>query len=490
MAYSVLIIEDEAILAKKIGKYLRLNGMHTEIVGTGQAGVDALATFQPDAVLLDFNLPGGLNGLQVLAHIRCFDPHVKVIMVTGHGNERLAVDAMKAGAFDYLSKPMMLSELKLLLEKAMEQHQRDSQLDYFSAKIAEAGSLNALVGQSTAITQTKEHIRRIILGSRSLKSAAPPAVLITGETGTGKELVARALHFDGCRAQQPFIELNAATIPSQLVEAELFGYERGAFTGAAGRKAGLVEAADGGTLFLDEIGELALPTQAKLLRLLEDQRVRRLGSVRDKQVSLQIVTATNRSLREMVRNGTFREDLFFRLNTLCIELPPLRNRSGDAPLLAEHFLAELQRKYGKSGMILSADASAAIDAYTWPGNVRELRNTLEQAVMLATGAKILAEQLNIPRFEFAPRSGWAQPEGSDHPVSPGPVQTESSSPPDSNAYLFKSDDSALSRTLPELERLTIENALKAVDGNVSKAARQLGISRDQLRYRLEKYRLE
>ncbi len=485
MSFSVLIVEDEAILAKKIGKYLRQNGMVTEIVGTGQAGIDALESFQPDAVLLDFNLPGAFNGLQVLERIQAFDSNVKVIMLTGHGNVRLAVDAMKAGAFDYLSKPMMLSELKLLLHKAMDQHKRDNQLDYFNGKIAENGSLAALLGQSAALVKTKDQIRRILQGNQSLKNAAPPAVLITGETGTGKQLVARALHFDGPRARQPFIELNAATIPPQLVEAELFGYERGAFTDAGGRKVGLVEAADGGTLFLDEIGELALPVQAKLLKLLEDQRVRRLGSVRDKQVNIQILTATNRSLREMVNNGSFREDLFFRLNTLCLELPPLRDRQGDPLLLAGHFLADLQRKYGKTGMRLSDDASAAIDAYPWPGNVRELRNILEQAVMLARGVEIRAEQLNFP--QTGATTEQSLPKSSGRPVSD--TGTTASSSPAQPASASRAD-SLPSATLAELERQTIERALQAVDGNVSKAARRLGISRDQLRYRLEKYRVE
>jgi len=486
MSYSVLIIEDEAILAKKIAKYLRQNGMNTEVVGTGQAGVDALETFQPDAVLLDFNLPGELDGLQVLERIQAFDPNVKVIMVTGHGNVRLAVDAMKAGAFDYLSKPMMLSELKLLLDKASQQNRRDNQLDYLSGKIAENGSLEALLGRSPSIARVKDQIRRILLGGQSLNASAPPAVLITGETGTGKELVARALHFDGPRAHRPFIELNAATIPPQLVEAELFGYERGAFTDAAGRKAGLVEAADGGTLFLDEIGELALPIQAKLLKLLEDQRVRRLGSVREKQVNLQIITATNRSLRKMVQQGRFREDLLFRLNTLCVELPPLRERHGDPLLLAEQFLADMQRKYGKSGMVLSDEAKAAISDYAWPGNVRELRNTLEQAVMLATGFEILAEQLNFPQAETPPGSARPPTDGVDYAR---PRESDPADRPRASADPVAAS-SATSRTLPEVERQTIESALRAVDGNVSKAARQLGISRDQLRYRLDKYRQE
>lgn len=463
MGYGVLLIEDEAILAKKIAKYLTKNEFEVRLAGTGQDGLDALSQFLPDAIILDFNLPGELNGLDVLERIHSFDAGIKVIMVTGQGNVRLAVDAMKAGAYDYLSKPIVLSELKLLLDRAISENRKAGQMSYFQDKQATAAGIDQIVGQSSSILQMKEQISRINESCQRIQSGTPPAALITGETGTGKELVARAIHFSGARKEQAFIELNAATIPNHLVESELFGYERGAFTDAHQRKLGLVEAADGGTLFLDEIGELDLVVQAKLLKLLEDQTVRRLGSLRDCRVNIQIVTATNRSLLEMVEQGKFRQDLYYRLNTLSVIVPPLRERTGDIALLAQHFIEQMKHKYGKPHLVLSAGAQIAMQQYGWPGNVRELRNAIEQAVLQCADDEITPAQFNFP------------------------VTTSTESKELEQSTVAESDADV---TLPEMERILIEKTLQEVDGNVSKAARRLGISRDRLRYKIEKYHIE
>ena len=329
--------------------------------------------------------------------------------------------------------------------------------------------IEQIIGKCAAIQQLKTQIARITDAGRRLTNGTPPAVLITGETGTGKELVARALHFGGPRGKEPFIELNVATIPPNLLESELFGYERGAFTDARERKLGLVEAANGGTLFLDEIGELDLAVQAKLLKLLEDHKVRRLGSVRNYSVDIQIVTATNRSLRNMVAEGTFRDDLFFRLNTLTLPVPPLRERDGDILILARNFVALFGRKYDKPGLKLGDSAGAVLMHYHWPGNVRELRNMMEQAVLLCDSREISAEHFAIPKD--------VRLQG----VSPHPPSTRPRQPV---------NDSAPGATLQEVERDLLERTLREVDGNVSKAARRLGISRDQLRYRIEKYGLD
>ncbi len=465
MSYGVLIIEDEAILAKTIAKYLSQHGFETRVVDNGRDGLETLGSFLPYAVLLDFNLPGELNGLDVLERIRQYDSSIKVIMVTGQGNVRLAVDAMKAGAYDYLSKPIVLSELKILLDRAIDQNRKESQLSYYHEKQATQSDIEQIIGECQAIRQVKAQIARIIDASRRLTVGPPPAVLITGETGTGKELVAGALHFGGPRGKEPFIELNAATLPSHLVESEIFGYERGAFTDARERKLGLVEAADAGTLFLDEIGELDLSVQAKLLKLLEDRKVRRLGSVRDHTVDIQIVTATNRSLSEMVEQGLFRGDLFFRLNTFTLHVPPLRERDGDILILARYFMSQFAKKYNKADLRISGSAAEAIMRYHWPGNVRELRNMMEQALLLCDGDEISAQH-----FAFQ-QSASLQPSRSSSKQNPS----------------LNTDNGA---TLPAVEKDLIERTLHEVDGNVSKAARRLGISRDQLRYRIEKNALQ
>ncbi len=474
MGYAVLIIEDEAVLAKKVSKYLQQQGFDIRVAVNGVQGLENLTSFQPDAVLLDFNLPGSLNGLEVLERIQSIEPGIKVIMITGYGNLRLAVDAMKAGAYDYLSKPIVLSELKLLLDRMLSQRQTEEQLSYFRERQASEGDIERIIGESDAIREVKDRITKITTAMQGLAyGRSPPSVLVTGETGTGKELVARALHFAGPRKHSPFVELNAANLPAHLVESELFGYEKGAFTDARERKIGLMEAANGGTLFLDEIGELDVAIQAKLLKLLEDHKVRRLGSLRDVPIDLQIITATNQTLQELVKNGRFREDLLFRLNTLTIDIPPLRERRTDILLLTNHFMQQFMHKYGKEGLELSDAVHHSLLQHDWPGNVRELRNRVEQAVLLCEGAVLHTDHFNLPVIR-----------------TPSVAQPIDSDPDGKPPLLGTNGDMPTISTLQEMERAMIQQTMNEVDGNVSKAARRLGISRDRLRYRLEKYQLE
>jgi len=480
MSYGILIIEDEVVLAKKIAKYLTQNGYEVRVAGNGQDGMKMMETFLPDVVLLDFNLPGGMNGLEVLRRIRVSDPNSKVILVTGQGDIQLAVDAMKSGAYDYLSKPIMLSGLKILLERALGKEQKENLLSYYQGKEATQIDLEKIVGQCAAINRIKAQIKRITEAGRRLTQGTPPPVLITGETGTGKELVARAIHFGGLRNKAPFTELNLATIPSHIVESELFGFERGAFTDAHERKMGLVESANGGTLFLDEIGELPLAIQVKLLKLLEGYEIRRLGSIRSQKVDIQIVSATNRSLKDLVAAGTFRADLLFRLNTLNVDVPPLRERGEDIIILARHFARLFGQKYDRPCLELDESAGAEIVRYQWPGNVRELRNKMEQAVLLCDGQTIAAEHLDIPR-ELRIRETSVV-------ASPG-VPRRRADDYTSKATPMEDNQLAPGTTLEEAERDLVKRALREVGGNVSKAARRLGISRDQMRYRIEKYAL-
>jgi len=466
MSQGILIVEDEAILAKNIKRYLERHGYEVRIARTGEDGIAQFEDFKPDMVLLDFNLPGA-DGLEVLERIRALDSRVKVILITAHGNVRIAVDAMKAGAYDYLGKPVNLGELKLLIDKAVGQDRLEGALSYYRDRQAGGSGLDKILGGSPAIQRLKERIGQLLDAERRLAEGAPAPVLITGETGTGKELVARALHFDGARKPRPFVEINCASIPPHLVESELFGHERGAFTDARERKLGLVESAHGGTLFLDEVGDLEPAVQVKLLKLLEDKIVRRLGSVRDHKVDIRIVAATNRPLEDLIRQGKFRSDLYFRLRVVAVEVPPLRERGQDAVSIAEHFLDLHGRRYGKPRLRFSAEARAAILRQAWPGNVRELRNVVEQAVLVAPGEVIGAVHLAC------------------QPACPVAEACELKDATGDMVALLGNGGIKLA----EVERGLLVQALRSAAGNVTRAAKSLGISRDTLRYRMEKYDL-
>jgi two-component system response regulator AtoC len=453
MTLAVLIVDDEAVLAKNMAVYLQRQGFDVQCAGSAEEGLERLASFRPDAVVLDFNLPG-IDGLQMLARLRALEPGLAVIMITGHGSVELAVDAMKAGALDFLTKPVPLARLRLLLERAAGAARRDSALDYYRRRDADGAALDALQGESPGMLRLKAMLRQLLEAEARLADGLAPAVLVRGETGTGKELVARALHFSGPRRARPFVELNCAALPAQLLESELFGHERGAFTDARERKLGLVETAEGGTLFLDEIGDMDPALQAKLLKLLEERTVRRLGSVREQAVDVRIVAATHRPLDQLVREGRFRADLYFRLRVVQLELPPLRERGDDVLLLARSFLALHAQRYRRPVPELTAAAEQLLRRHAWPGNVRELRNLLEQAVLLGHGP-------TLDRADLAPWSDAA-------PADPVPTAAA---------------------TLPALERQALVQALERCGGNVSQAARELGISRDTLRYRIDKHGL-
>jgi len=464
MSYSVLVIEDEPVLARNIALYLARQGLSCQLAESGEQGLALLDEQRPDVVVLDHNLPGK-PGLEVLRQLREREPHLPVVMTTGHGSEQVAVDAMKGGAFDYLIKPVSLHQLKQTLDRAMQSQRQAQELLHLRRSLggapASAHGVDALLGDSAAMQKLRLRLRQILEAEAHAPGGALPAVLILGDTGTGKELVARALHFDGPRGAGPFVEINCASLPSQLVEGELFGHERGAFTDARERRMGLVEAAHGGTLFLDEIGELELATQAKLLKLLEDRSVRRLGSVRPTPVDIRILAATNRRLDELVQAGQFRRDLYFRLHALRVDLPPLQARGDDVLQLAQHFLARCARRYGKPQLRFAHEALQALSAYRWPGNVRELANVVEQCVMLSTDAVIEADELGLP---VAPDTRL-------------------------DAQGRQAAAGAQADTLPDVERRLLLDALQRNGWNVTRAARALGISRDTLRYRIEKFGL-
>lgn len=452
---NILIVDDEEVFARNAAKFLEKSGHSVLTAATAGAGLESFGRTPPDVVVLDYRLPDD-DGVSVIRKIRALDGMVPILMITGHGSIELAVEAMKAGANDLLTKPVSLAELRQRVEQFAEILRSSRRLSYFETK--ERQSAHAIIGDSSAMVEMRQRLARIanVDGVESL-----PPVLILGETGTGKELVARALHFESARASQAFIELNCAAIPDHLLESEMFGHERGAFTDAKERRIGLIEAADGGTLFLDEIGEMDLGLQAKLLKVIEDGRFRRLGAVQERQVNLRIVAATNQNLEEKIRQGAFRADLFFRLRVLQIDVPPLRERGDDVLVLARHFLAHFGRRYGREDIHLSGAAEAAMLAHRWPGNVRELRNVVEQAVLLTASREIGPKDLMLPGV----------PAGTPGTITDLP----NSSPNDADSLLDK------------VEKEMLQQALSKAAGNVSKAARELGISRDTLRYRMEKH---
>ena len=468
MSHAILIIEDEPTIAKNMSTYLTRYGFEVRVANCAEDGLAAVETFKPDIVVLDFNLPG-MNGIEALGRLRQTAGDLKTIMITGHGSVELAVEAMKAGAYDFLTKPVSLSQLKLLLEKALGQERMEEALSYYRRKEQEDSRINdTMLGESPPMRALKATIEQVLEAERDLSDVDAPAVLITGETGTGKEVVARALHFGGPRSDKPFVEINCASIPAQLLESELFGHERGAFTDAKERKLGLVETADGGTLFLDEIGDMDLALQAKLLKLLEEKTVRRIGSLRDYRVNIRIIAATHRPLEQLAQEGKFRSDLFFRLRIIHLQVPPLRERGNDILLLANHFLQVQGARYRKPGLTLSAEVQAILVRHRWSGNVRELRNIIEQAVLLTRGRTIEPMHINLSANIGAPASGI--------------VATD-------EEFFSPSSSPADDLPLADIERGLLLKALQKTNWNVTRAGKLLGLSRDTMRYRIDKFQL-
>jgi len=456
---SILILEDEAVLARTLAKAFSRQGFEAHHAGSIAAARQIAADVSLDIALLDLRLPDG-SGLEVLDHLIAADPNLPVIMMTAHGSVSDAVDAMQRGARDYVQKPFELDELQLKVESAVRGARQRREISYYRER---ENAASAILGGSAAAERLRALVTRI--GKMTLGPGNPaPTILLLGETGSGKGHVARALHASSGRREGPFIEVNCTALPENLVEAELFGYEKGAFTDAKTARAGLFETAEGGTLFLDEIGHISPPLQAKFLKAIEDKCVRRIGANAVRRIDVQIVAATNRDLEAAVRLGEFREDLFQRLCVAVIRIPPLRERDGDPVRLAHTLLDEACKRYGLPSRALSVDAEAEIAHYGWPGNVRELANTMERVVLFSDRDPVQMEDLGLPvvgdtRIAIAP-TGAVQIDFPDCGIS-----------------------------LEAVERALLERALDKAAGNQSAAARLLGISRDTLRYRMEKFDL-
>ena len=462
MTNTVLVVDDEEVLAGAMGEYLRRFGYAVNVRSTGEEGLKAIDQEPPDIVVLDYRLPR-MDGLEVLRRIKASRPEVEVILLTAHGTVENAVEAMRVGAFDYLSKPLDLEELRLVVGKALHSVRQSQELDYLRSRVDPENPSREIVGESEKIFEVKKLIQQIA-AIEAISGKESPAILLTGETGTGKELVARSIHSRSPRANKPFVEINCAAIPNALLEAELFGYEKGAFTDAKANKIGLFEAADGGTLFLDEISSLDLNLQAKLLKAIEERSVRRLGSIQMRRFDVMLITATNQPLEQAIQEKNFREDLYYRLKVLEVCLPPLRERGNDAVTLAEHFVKLHARRYNRGPKVLSAAAASVIARYAWPGNVRELSNIIERAVLLKAGATIEPDDLAL------------------RPASRSEAPSQ-----DSDSII--TIDLSKGIVLEDLERTIIEAVLGRTGWNRTRAANLLGLSRETLRYRIEKYDL-
>jgi two-component system, NtrC family, response regulator AtoC len=441
---TVLVVDDEPLIRWSLVNRLKEEGYRTAEAGTANEAV-AQHRDGVDLVLLDFALPDA-NGLAVLKQIKESDPDTLVIMLTANTEVGVAVEAMKSGAFHYANKPFDLDEIMVLVEKALETTQLRREVRVLRARQAQPYSPASIVGESPTMKSVRALLERIA-------SSPASTVLLTGESGTGKDL-----HYSSNRASKPFMNITCSALPETLLESELFGHERGAFTGADRQKRGLIESADGGTVFLDEIGEMVPLLQAKLLRFLEEKSFKRVGGSQDIKVDVRVVAATNRSLQEEVKKGHFREDLYYRLNVMSVALPPLRERKGDIAPLIDYYIDTFNVEFRKRIHGVSPTTMTALEAYPWRGNVRELRNALERAMLLADG-----NELNESHFPMLA-------------AGDGELSTAMALPIEGI-------------NLEALERSLVVQALERSSWNQTKAATLLGLNRDQIRYRIEKFEL-
>ncbi len=444
---TILVIDDEALIRRTVGKRLQSAGYEVVEAETGRQALERAAN-GVDLAILDYRLPD-IDGLAVLKQLKQLDPDILVILLTAYANVESAVAAMKLGAFHFLNKPFDLEALAALVEQALETTQLRREVRRLRASQAQPYSLDRIVGTSPQITEFKALLRQI--------STSPAStVLLTGESGTGKDLAAKVLHYTSARANKPFVNITCSALPETLLESELFGHERGAFTDARQQKRGLLESADGGTVFLDEIGEMPPILQAKLLRFLEEKALRRLGGSADIRVDVRVVAATNRTLEDEVRTGRFREDLFYRLNVLPLKLPALRTHISDLPALIAFYVDAFNREFKKNVKGASDATLRLLAGYGWPGNVRELRNAVERAMLLTQTDMLEPEQFPQVSVRDLTHSMELPAEGLD---------------------------------LEQVERGLVLQALERTGWNQTRAAKLLGLNRDQIHYRIEKFKL-
>jgi two-component system, NtrC family, response regulator PilR len=448
----ILVIDDEASMREMLAIMLRKEGYAVEIAANRNTAAAMLDRGPVHMVITDIKLPDG-DGIEILRHVKAASPETAVVVMTAYGTTETAVAALKLGAQDYLVKPFDVDELKIVVRNALEKQQLEEENILLKAEFRVQHGLDRIVGASPRMTKLFDLVRSV--------AGTSSTILVQGESGTGKELVAKAVHALSPRRDAPFVSVNCAALPENLLESELFGHMKGAFTDAHQTKKGLFETAHRGTLMLDEVGEMPLSMQVKLLRVLQERRVRRLGANEEVEVDVRMIAATNRSLEDLVRDRRFREDLYYRLNVIPILVPPLRERAEDISLLARHFLDRFSREMGKAALKISEEAMGLLRRYAWPGNVRELENVIERAVALETTGTILPDRL--PETLFAP-AGTARDEGPD----------------------FR-EGFSLDRHLEAIEAGLLRRALAEAEGNRATAAKLLGVTPRSLRYLIRKH---
>jgi two-component system response regulator AtoC len=448
-AAKILVVDDEPGMLEMLSRSLGDEGYRVLTVDRGEGALAKVREEKPEVVLLDIRMPG-MDGIETLGRIRQFDKESSIIILTAYGSMDTVVEAMKLGAYDYITKPFDLEGLKSLIKGVLEA-KRLARKVAPPKRLEERYKLENIVGKNPRMFEVYKRIGRVVDNKAT--------VLIRGETGTGKELVARAIHFNGILREGPFVAVDCASLPEDLLESELFGHEKGAFTGAITKKLGKFELASGGTLFLDEIGNLNLATQAKLLRALQEKKIERVGGTKPIKIEVRIIAATHRDLEKAVREGSFREDLYYRLNVVLINLPPLRERKDDIPLLVEHFLRRYRSESQGRLKYVPLKTMDLLMRYDWPGNVRELENVIERAVVMGKGDAILAEDLPLEIRKTSNLSHLTLPSGRF----------------------------SLKERVGQLEKELILNALKETHWVQTKAAKLLGISRRIIKYKMEKY---
>jgi len=449
MKFKILIVEDEKNMVWALTNALKQDGYQIESVLRGDQAISAIEKFDPDLVLLDIKLPGK-DGISVLSAIRESGNDVPVIMMTAHGTLDTAIQAIKLGATDYLSKPFDLEEMKITVKKALQFGEMTKEIDFLKDELSK-GLKDTIIGSSAEMRSLLQMAEQVALSDAT--------VLITGESGTGKEVIADFIYKSSTRSENPFVKVNCGALTETLLESELFGHEKGAFTGAISRKPGRFERADNGTIFLDEIGEIPLSIQVKLLRVLQQKEFERVGGTETLSADVRIIAATNRNLAEMVEQGSFREDLFYRLNVIPMEIPALRERKEDIPLLLEHFINKYAEKMKREKLVIDDNALNCLVNYSWKGNIRELENLVERMVILSRS--------NVVKIEDLPKEVKVK----DNPESP-----------------FYLPDTGIK--LDEVEKDLIAQAMNRTENNQTKAAKLLGISRHTLLYRLDKYEMK
>jgi two-component system, NtrC family, response regulator len=448
----ILVVEDDATLRRVTQIHLAKMGYPTVAASDATEALEILKHEPRDLVISDLHLPG-MSGLELLKRVRAQYPETEVVMITAYATVETAVDAMKSGAYDYVTKPIHLYELGSLVDRALERVQLIEELRVLRKSISDKYGFENIIGHSQALLFVLDQAARV--------APTDATVLILGETGTGKEVLAKAVHLNSLRRERPFVTINCGAIPAELLQSELFGHLRGSFTGATAHKKGKIEIADTGTLFLDEIGELPLELQARLLRLIQEREIEKIGALYPRKVDVRIIAATNRDLRALVASGRFREDLYYRLSVVPIELPTLRNRAEDIPLFVQHFFEASKKRHGRPDLTLPPFLIPYFNAYTWPGNVRQLENAIERMVVLSSGDQVTLNDL--PEF-LRPATRV-----SSHSMPPG---------------------SAEGLNLQAVEKDLIIQALGQFSWNQSRAAKYLGITRKTLMYRIIKYGIQ